>query len=577
MHVGRAQTPPQPCTLTNDAIPFSQVDDQIRQAFRTWNVEHYAEAAELYLSMIGCLDGALTNQEQTLLTPHLHALAAVLPASHLLALNVNEALARNDLSLLSDGAGAWLVQWWRSQDPLPATDNNERVEEHLARVVYATEKYAYERDPRGYDDRGEIYIRFGSPTKSKKIDLKNGISAPEAVMSLHQIFDNEFWVYSHLGDAAHYLFVRETKNRPFRLGDSYDLFPPNRASLAMMEAVYAQLALQHPAYGTLYDALNIPSTPDNWPEHVASLQRLSQVRSEDSNHEWQRAESIPVSYTHTLGHTESLDTSVRWARFLNPDGTTRTELYWSLEGHELKPSKKHVRRLRKMGARPSSKYLVRSSLAHLATDYTSNEIHQKHYLIDARAKDALPVRSFIVSGDTALYHLALQWDQYWTETINQQLQPGAHLKIGTVHLDSLEALHGNGLQLEMSDLKPLRLGPSGGLETAVPFPQQTLSSQTPLALYLELYHLTFGENDQTRYTLEYEIEQADKSGRLFKKKNQFEGAAVRTSFTGDSRTAKEYMVLDLSAWKGDIRVIVRATDETTGHQLARTLTFHLAD
>ena len=75
---------------------------------------------------------------------------------------------------------------------------------------------------------------------------------------------------------------------------------------------------------------------------------------------------------------------MRWARFLDPDSTTRTEIYWGLEADALKPSRRQVRRLKKQGHLPSEAYLLSLAVAQRTADYQYRTINTKHYLIPGR-------------------------------------------------------------------------------------------------------------------------------------------------------------------------------------------------
>jgi hypothetical protein len=50
---------------------------------------------------------------------------------------------------------------------------------------------------------------------------------------------------------------------------------------------------------------------------------------------------------------------------------------------------------------------------------------------------------------------------------------------------------------------------------------------------------------------------------------------MEAQYEGQSRTANEYIVLDLSAWEGerDLTVTVRVTDAITGQQVERSIEF----
>ena len=51
--------------------------------------------------------------------------------------------------------------FWIGQDPAPASGANERLVEHYRRVATARESHGQHKFP--WDDRGEVYIRFGDP------------------------------------------------------------------------------------------------------------------------------------------------------------------------------------------------------------------------------------------------------------------------------------------------------------------------------------------------------------------------------------------------------------------------------
>jgi len=96
-----------------------------------------------------------------------------------------------------------------------------------------------------------------------------------------------------------------------------------------------------------------------------------------------------------------------------------------------------------------------------------------------------------------------------------------------------------------------------------------------LLLYFEVYHLTYDADDQTRYTVEYEMTRRTDGGLL--RKGNEDRISAATEYAGDSRTARETILLDLSELDaaGELDVTVRVTDEVTGRQVERTLPFTL--
>ncbi len=59
----------------------------------------------------------------------------------------------------------FLKAFWKELDPTPATDENERLIQHIFRMRFAENNYAAGRGKRGSDtDKGRIYIKFGEPS-----------------------------------------------------------------------------------------------------------------------------------------------------------------------------------------------------------------------------------------------------------------------------------------------------------------------------------------------------------------------------------------------------------------------------
>lgn len=587
--VAKAETEEARRTTLLPTIDILQADAFIEEVFTSLDVEQYTAAAQAYLTLLEQVGRSLSAAEHAALLKHLRPVAMILPAAERTAIGLDDALAQDDLSRLLPGSGARLTQWWRSQDTMPATQDNERVEEHLTRIAFATQKYRDEDDKRGFDDRGEIYVRLGTPSHHTTVEIRNTNLIIDPFVP--RLAENTFWVYKHVDHDAHYLFIKKSPNSPYKVGFPTDLIPSELRNgtrktsslLHVMEEVFMQLALQHPNFGLYFEEVagyRMLPPRNAGPSHIFAQRIFNRAYSEDLQHEWNRLETVPPSHSETFGEARTLSVPMRWARFLDPDGTTRTEIYWGLEERALKPSRGLVKRLKKQGHEPSDEYLLSVAVAQRTADYHYRAITRKHYLVPADTEEALPSRSVVVRGDTATYHLAVQWDQQWTREGEDQpdtLLPGPHLQIKTQRLDTLHALHSKGRLFEMSDLKPVIRSQEAPPETDTPYPYAHLTPATPLALYFELYHLTYADDDQTHYAIEYEVTWT-KGGLLrLLGVDEDQRTAAKTSYTGTSRTAREFIALDLSNWQGhgDIDITIRATDETTGAQVARTIAFDL--
>jgi GWxTD domain-containing protein len=68
----------------------------------------------------------------------------------------------------------WLRKFWKSKDPTPTTERNEFKEEHERRVAYAKQNFgSHFRSNRLWDDRGEVYVKYGEP--DERINSLEGV------------------------------------------------------------------------------------------------------------------------------------------------------------------------------------------------------------------------------------------------------------------------------------------------------------------------------------------------------------------------------------------------------------------
>lgn len=103
-----------------------------------------------------------------------------------------------------------LTEYWKKQDPTPATSYNERMAEYYRRVDYAHFNFATLNQPDGaFTDRGKIYILFGPPTDMRR-ELNPG-SDPKEIWTYHNVLRKEF------------VFQDRSETGAYRLIEYYDL------------------------------------------------------------------------------------------------------------------------------------------------------------------------------------------------------------------------------------------------------------------------------------------------------------------------------------------------------------------
>ncbi len=543
----------------------------VERVFSEVRGEAFSEAAEAYLGLLASADRILSPEDLEVVRYHLRLMRMVMPERDRKRIGLEDFLRGEDIK---PPLGPSLVAWWRRQDPLPATEGNERVEEHLFRAAYARRHYRSKEDPRGFDDRGEIYLRFGSArTTTVKLKTPLLMFQPRA----WRIPDSELWTYPDVHDDAHFLFVRTSRRQPYRLGTSTELIPTNLRSgrrrtgllLHVMEEVYGQLALGHPHYGRAYDEIaNYRTLPSTMPAYLLAQRVLNQSTVDDGAHAAARLRSVPASRTMVAQEAEGLDVFYRWARFRCSPGATCIELDWGLGPDALRLRRRHIRRLQRQGHAPSSDYLLSAALVKRDSSFVHSSTEQRHYLVKADQEDVPPVQTLSVSTENDLVNLAAQWElQFTTEGTESAMYPGTTVKLHVARLDSAYALH-TSEALEMSDIRPLRLTDPDRPETGNPYPYRELTPALQLALYFEVYNLTYGADDLTHYTVSYGIESAGEEIRT-----------ATTSYAGEARTAREYVVLDPGsiARPGTVIITVRAKDDIVDRAVERSVEFEFRD
>ena len=567
-------------TQDTEDLSLEEADQLIKQVFASLDFERYEAAIEAYYHILQHIQPSLEEEDVRIVSRHIRALALILDDAELASMGIDISL--EGVSFFNGFApdiSEQLIRWWRLQDTVPATPINDRLAEHLQRVVIAWTEYEFASDPRGFDDRGEIYVRLGEPSTKSTIRLLS--SDLQMNVGGFRMPPNEFWVYDHVAYDAHYIFARLKTRAGYQISNPMDLVPQRlQASrrkigelLLWMEEVYGQLALMHNIYGALYDEVaNYRVLPgrDGAREDVFARGVIHKASTEDLQLIYQRSQNVPTIYSSRFGSAAQLSLPFRWARFLEEDGKTRMEIYWSLDNNALKPSRRFVRQMYREGHVPSKNYLVSVYSGMRDINLMLLEGVEKHYLTDANTLDPLPVRSLSLIGEEPLFNLTLHWEQRWTITEKNEeesMLPGVLVKFKSHVMDSVQALHADGEVLEVSDLKVLRYEEGALLEDASPYPYPTLTDSTQIALYFEVYNLAYSADDRTAYTVSYEVNTPKEKAR--------EATQVSTSYEGDSRTTQEYIIPDLSREdvSRGVEIVLTIKDDLTGEQRRRVVQF----
>jgi len=540
------------------------------------------------------------------------------------------------------GADTALVEWWRGLDPLPATAANERLEEHLARLVTARTKFPCSERAARLDDRGIAHLRFGAPYKRRSINYKDGEFFTEVYRGGVQVPPSSFpkseiWLYPHIDESGYYLFAEADTSDCYTIARANDLVPDyltqrrpdterglNIAYSAMMalRAVYRELALYHIDFSSRYSdianyvsrqeikATNAKATGTTAGNSVQVGSGVGQTRRVFENpalglefptrfvprlvHRAERAdraaaerrkEAMPRQHTTLLEDEAQLPVAARTARFLNGDGTTRTEVYWGVPASGLQLSEG------KESTSGTASLITFSAVQYDARRRPRQRL-SRQYRISTKEEGGQrlivpPPVTF--RGTTKRHHMSLQWEQYELWQQDSASVGGGSIgrkrRLATARADSLAPLRAEG-RVEMSDVKVMTLPNTTArtlatpAEQASPYPFRSLSADTPLLLSFEVYHLTYGADDRTRYSVSYEAEGETKRGWTeLLRGTDTQRTSTEMTMEGTDRRTRETILLDLSEIERDepqdVRVTVRVTDEVTGATVSRNVDFVL--
>lgn len=581
-----------------------------------------SEAVDTYLSLLSHAGPNLNDRARPVLRRHVTQLLPVLPESQEKHVFRRSGESTDEFQL-KKGAGPWLVSWWGSKDPLPATAVNERVEEHLRRVRHATDHFARDADLANFDARGDLYVRYGAPTDTHTIpfadlDFLREVMHLGVRVSPSDFPDNVIWKYPNVGERGSYLFVKGDEG--YRLGTAMDLFPEelrrrynasdrsqNRAysSLAAMRYIYEHLAMHYQDPGNVYPKVtqyfNVQRARENSvlqdgmseigegagarevyqgpgvpsPGEVAN-RNLRKAEQRDKVFIQRREKEMPQSRSSVATTGSTFPVQVRPVRYLEESGSTRVEVLWgSLQaGTEV----------------PAGLQQITTSLVAYGQDYSRQGERTMRHRFSAETEEAnapLRTQATAITVDKDLYHLAMQWDRYDVQKQGPEVQLGEQTGRQSVRFDSLRALSSDPGRLEMSDLRPMV--PSGSpfnaaspTEQAVPYPFSSLTLDTPLLLSFEVYHLQYAAQDRTEYEVAYEVERMGESGGflgLFGG-DETERTETASTYTGTRRRTSESILIDWGEMSADeaesVTITVRVTDETSGQTVERSIGFQVA-
>ncbi|RKY89353.1 hypothetical protein DRQ09_01485 [candidate division KSB1 bacterium] len=508
-----------------------------------------------------------------------------------------KALKDNDTTICSKIRGFWI-----EKDPTPTTVLNERLITHWERITYARKNFnRNKRTAYGTDDRGMIYVKYGEPDRKKTgtfglndSELQFWIgevldAIPNIRISTLQVKKNinlynwlsdyEVWIYSYLSPEEPIIYMfGSPAGRPFGLVNGVDDFIPDRA---YRKTSLIQLRKQEYSMGDIYSIGILPGS-------LLQLMYYSELVSFDSYFERRYLElestwkenlihAHPPNY-HTLRSFRERfrmeDVNYPARKLIPPEKVEEIALPIELTCHQVRFIDDENKPELAVMAFSYPRGLTKRNLKNVIEKKDITDYNLKHTLI-IRDKNWNEINRIVDIPEKKNDNTSIFIIPHTDSTLNYMLSAEAFdrtsadsiIGIGKISLKNTVPLSPAPETLEVSDLVVGINLPVGADMSRFPFPVLPTShiwKGDKLQVYIEIYHLLYGRDNRTHYTIKFQYEVVKKRGiisRLFRRGKKKEIVSIVHRFDSPSRTAKEKITFDVSNLNpGKYDFLVEVTD-----------------
>ena len=470
---------------------------------------------------------------------------------------------------IDEEGSAVLASWWLSQDPFPATAVNERIAEHVIRLGVALTAYPAPSTALGYDDRGDLFVRYGAPDVVRRVRFDDAafvlaLARAQVGIQRSAFPRNEVWVYRRLGDDVWYILVDE--NGVYRSSRSADLLPialrnatgPGQrqrelrtVALLAMQTIYDQLATLSMEYGAAWSEVSAAVNQTNSPyANPGSAVNMIQRRLGVQEGEWEQRRTAREPASRSLVEDEATPAPyvADLARFRERGGATRIALAWQFDAGGV-------------GADAGPHTLAGTVVTdpQTSTRRAAGAQIQAFSAEQVRGDAFAPPATASVLCDRAPCSVNVQFD------LRAGATPGGPLVgVSVWDVPAVVPLPREGFV--MSDLQPF------DPVRNVPYVRPGVAPGTPLSVYFETYG--FGRAVRvSQVHVEYEVVRRRLGSLLRRTREAPTSGDVRLNVRGES--TEQFVILETSDWEGadEVEVVVRVRDERTGATAERSKTF----
>lgn len=462
-----------------------------------------------------------------------------------------------------------LLAWfWRKKDPTPTTPVNERQLEHIRRVYYARQNFAEGKQP--WDQRGEVYIRFGHPDHRSWSDHLVFETDKHVVKVKNRLTNLAFDAIDEVVPTGFYQGAEAFGTNMFRAEMAevrgFPIFPlPHQGSLfrdgASLNSKWESWIYGHIGEGfevTFHDALGDYDYQFPLPPAMSPNYRLWQYLAPETV-VGRAVKRSPSVYQYQYG-ADPLPLYLSTADFKGAETETALDVYLGVPWQELNVQKQGEM----LVARLDRTLVLFDSTG---TEVFRDTLNAEATTSDTRLEGLLWVDQAQFSLAPGSYFLAARVTDPSSgrlQIFRQDVEVEAYLS-PTLMVSDLEVA-GKIVELDKNEVgKFVR----GDVEV-VPLPSRTFAPEQAVYLYYEVYNLFRDDVGQTRYKVDYAVRGVSEKagarllrgiGKLLGITRDDEGVKISYEHQGTSEKESVYIALDLGATGGQrMEISVTVTD-----------------
>jgi len=536
-----------------------------------------------------------------------------------------EWLNQSDDQLSVDMKGYWI-----QMDPLPSTDENERLIEHWVRITEAISRFNKNKSTvYGTDDRAIPYVRYGAPDRKQAgrltfqfdriaewlqrqldvasrtdpdrggfieaslDDTRDSVDIQQMIMPFQRNPEYEIWIYDRVptqeGNPLLFVFGEDFRTGKFRLHDSIDDLIPERAFYAGRDDVFEIDFVREglsPAFMLQMVYYEQLATVDSYFEkrlvdmkdllieqNYSPIQEIGLKAREDSRQELNEREiSAPRTMPDPTGNVKNIPVSIYQYRFLDADEIPYIITF--LESNPFEPEDSDS-----IQAKNSAGFFSEiEELSHSLILYDKNWDPEKRYAGKPDLQDTF-MRSFYRIPHRERNRL-IGSAMILKEDSESFQSPVFPFPSGLYAFGKKQAMQPKPLTADIQkfEVSDLVLGYKN-LPDRQPFPfivanNQTIPHDENLFLHFEVYHLKRKPEGFTEFELTYRIFPVDRTGNVITDQQEF---TLTLNFGSESDRVSENLEIQTAQLPpGFYELQTVFVDAVSRDEIRRRLRFEVA-